>query len=46
MTAGLLDVVGDAAVNPVVLELSPGVVSGTLGSVALCCTLKAVVFLF
>ena len=46
MTAGLSDVVGDAAVDRVVLEISPSVVSGTLGSVALCCNLITVAFLF
>ena len=46
MAAGLLDVVRDAAVNCVFLELSPGFVSGTLGSVALGCTLETVAFLF
>jgi len=46
VATGLSDVVGDAAFNRVLLVLSPGVVSGTLGSVALGCTLETVAFLF
>ena len=44
MAAGLLDVVRDVAFDHVFLLLLPGVDSGTLGSVALGCTLKTVVF--
>ena len=45
MAAGLLDVVRDVAFDSLFLLLSPGVDSGTLGSVASGCTLKSVAFL-
>ena len=46
MAAGLLAVAGDDAFDCVFLVISPGVDSGTLGSVALGCTLETVEFLF
>ena len=46
MATGLSDGVGDVAFDCVCLLLSPGIDSGTLGSVALTCTLKTVAFLF
>jgi len=46
VAAGLSAVVGVDAFDRVFLVISPGVDSGTLGSVALGCTLKAVAFLF
>ena len=45
MAAGLLDVVRDVDFDSVFLLLSPGVDSGTLGSVASGCTLETVAFL-
>ena len=46
MAAGLSAVVGDDVVDHVNLVILPGVDSGTLGSVALGCTLKTVAVLF
>ena len=46
MATGQSAVVGDDAFDSVLLVISPGVDSGTLGSVSLGCTLKAVAFLF
>ena len=46
MAAGLSAVVEDDAFDRVFLVILPGVDSGTLGSVALGCTLETVAFLF